>query len=447
MKNDSLLVDGALGVFAGAMAWSLLGPGIIPAVMTAAGAGAMLYHTIKPKDQEWEVLCDNLGLCVDGLDKTTLYPKVLKRIKTDTGEKLWLTLPYGLTTLDFEKVRYRMEQFYDAEINIEYSNKKAIVEIHTKKLPEIIEFEPQKINPNEWIIGMRNDGTYETIQFGDNTAHMFAAGMKGYGKTTFLNINLLNANMQHNPEQVKYWIIDLKGGSELIPFADAKLTERFTWNTEEATMLLNMLVIEVNKRLKIRMQQRKKGLSLSKYPPIICVIDEYPNLVNVPEAFDALCYIARTARAVNIHLVLTTQRASREYIPGILKCNLAATVCFATKTEADSEVILGKGDYDGVLIRNKGRAVYDTPAKRVTVQVPFVDEKTLVKMLEPYIEKKTAQKPNIGVIKNDNRERPHAFGALRESQSNDIAASIFDTLSSSKTKRKNRSKKVKGSLR
>lgn len=438
MKNDNLLVDGALGVFAGTMAWSLLGPGIIPAVMTAAGAGAILYRSIRPKDQDWEILCDNLGLCVDGPEQTKMYPKLLKRIKTDTGEKLWLTLPYGLTTLDFEKVRYRMEQYFDAEISIEYKDKKAILEIHTKKLPELVEFGPQKIGPNEWIVGRKNGEGMETIKFDDNNAHMFVAGMTGYGKTNFFNINLLNANLQHRPEDVEYWIIDLKGGSELVPFANAKLTRYFTGDLDEAVGLLNKLVIEVKRRLAEQLKRREEGKQKPRFKPVFCIIDEYPNILFRKEAFETLCYIARTARSVDVHLIIATQRSSHEYLPGILKCNLPATVCFATKSEADSEVALGRGNYDGVFLQHKGRAILDTPAKRITVQVPYVKEKELIEML----------KPHRKVVKNDdNRERLPAFGALGEGSSNDGSSSIFDTLSSSKTKRKNRKAQTKGVMR
>ena len=102
------------------------------------------------------------------------------------------------------------------------------MEIHTKKLPELVEFEPQKLQPNEWIIGQKNGEGIETLKFDDNNAHMFVTGMTGYGKTNFFNINLLNANLHHNPEDVEYWIIDLlyeikhliKGGGNHVKFND-----------------------------------------------------------------------------------------------------------------------------------------------------------------------------------------------------------------------------------
>jgi len=262
--------------------------------------------------------------------------------------------------------------------------------------------------------------------------------MTGYGKTNFFNVNLLNANLHHEPEEVEYWIIDLKGGSELVPFANAKLTKYFTGDLDEAIGLLHQLIVKVRKRLAEQLKCRANGDMKPRFKPIFCIIDEYPNILFSKEAFETLCYIARTARSVDVHLVIATQRSSHEYLPGILKCNLPATVCFATKSEADSEVALGRGSYDGVFLQHKGRAILDTPAKRITVQVPYVKEKELIEML----------KPHRKVVKNDdNRERLPAFGALGEGSSNDGSSSIFDTLSSSKTKRKNRKAQTKGVMR
>lgn len=428
--SGSLLASGAASIVIGSVALAVLGSGLISTSLLGVGIFAIASSLINFKNDR-NILFKNLGLYATNEDGKPVYPKMLHKIKTDTGERWVLSLPYGLTTIDFEKVKYRLEQFFDAEITIDYENKHAILNIHTKKLPDMIEFEKQELKPNEWIVGVRNDGKYETIQFGDSIAHILIGGMTGYGKTNFLNVNLLNANLNHKPEQVKYWLSDLKGGSELIPFADARLTEHFAASLEETVVLLQNLIEEVQKRLQIRMNERKKSLSIKKYPPIICIIDEYPNLVNDKEVFEMLCYLARTARSVNVHLVLTTQRASREYVPGILKCNLAGTVCFATKSEADSEVILGKGDYDGVLIRNKGRAIYDTPEKRVTVQVPYISERNLYALLKPYIVKKKKE------VQNDNRERQTDFGLLPDSKRHDVRAGNTIDFSKCKPKKGN----------
>ena len=58
-------------------------------------------------------------------------------------------------------------------------------------------------------------------------------------------------------------------------------------------------------------------------------------------------------RAAGIHLILSTQRPSREVLPGLLKANIPVKICFKVTTAVNSRVVLdtsgaenliGKGD-------------------------------------------------------------------------------------------------------
>lgn len=137
MKNESLLINGMLSIIFGAIMWSLIGPGIMPLILFIAGIGAIAYQILKPKEQEWRLLCLNLGLYAEDFEKKKIYPKILKAEETESGVKLWTSLPYGLSTLDFEKVKHKLEQYFNANIDIKYHNRKAIIEIYGKKLHEI----------------------------------------------------------------------------------------------------------------------------------------------------------------------------------------------------------------------------------------------------------------------------------------------------------------------
>lgn len=422
MRVSSLFYQGTLGVIAGTMAYQFMGPGIIPFVTTGIGMAAVTYSVIKPKD-DFKILFRNLGLYARDLNGEDIFPKVIKRQNISTGYLLILSLPYGLTTVDFEKVKYRLEQYYDAELEIDYHSKTAVIKVHTIKLPKEVDYEEVKTKPNQWVAGLRHDGKYELITFDDTTSHMFCAGMTGWGKTNFIAVNLYNANTQFTIDDVEYWLIDLKGGVGFSPFENAKLTKVFCDDVYDAGRVLLSLKRVTDERTKIR---NKKRYTTQDFKPIFCVIDEYPDLMDFnQDAYRVLEYIARKARAVNIHIILTTQRASREYLPGTLKCNLAATMCFGCKYYTDSEVILGKGDYSGALIQYKGRAILDTPAKRITVQVPYIPEKDFDRLLEPYIEvKENANEPGL-----------YAFGAYPQGQSDYGETGQLIAMPKGKTKR------------
>lgn len=426
-KSPSLMYQGTLALFTGVLAYQFTGPGIVPYMTGGIGVGAIAYSLRKPREN-FKLLLKNIGLYVKDDDGNIIYPKVLKKFKTKTGWGMVLTLPYGLTTIDIEKVKYRMEQYYDADIEVEYKNKKAFINVHTVKLPEIADFEEVETKPNEWIVGVKHDGSYELLTFDDTHTHMFCAGMTGWGKTNFVSINIYNHNLQNTINDVEYWLIDLKEGSGFRPFENTRLTKVYCDDVFKAGQVLHELMLVTNQR--IRERSRKRSI---KHKPIFCVIDEYPDLMDFnPEGYKILEYLARKARQANVHIILTTQRASREYLPGTLKCNLAATMCFGCKTDADSEVILGKGDYSGKLITNKGRAILDTPTKRTIVQVPYLPEKDIEKLMKSY------QK----VVENDNQERSTTFGTLPESESNDIFSGGLVALPGGKPKKHHRKAKA-----
>lgn len=405
MREPSLFYQGILGIMTGLMAYQFTGLGLVTIVTTGAGVAAVAYSIVKPYE-DFKILFRNLGLFARNLDGEEIFPKILKKQDISTGYLLILSLPYGLTTIDFEKVKHRLEQHYDAELEVDYANKTAIVKVHTIKLPEEVDYIEVKTKPNQWIAGLIHDGRYELITFDDTTPHMFCAGMTGWGKTNFVAVNLYNANAQFTLDDVEYWLIDLKGGTGFGPFEHAKLTKAYSDDVFDAGRVLIELKHVMEERLVVR---KNKRYTSQDFKPIFCIIDEYPDLMDFnKDAYKVLEYIARKARATNIHIIVTTQRASREYLPGTLKCNLAATMCFGCKTDADSEVILGKGDVSGVLIQNKGRAILDTPATRKTVQVPYIPEKELDDMLSPY----------LGVIEDADKTGLYAFGAYPQSQSN-----------------------------
>lgn len=429
MREPSLFYQGTLGIIAGTMAYQFMGLGVVPIVTMGASVAAVAYSIIKP-NEDFKILFRNLGLFVRDLNGEEIYPKVLKKHPTSTGYSLILSLPYGLTTMDFEKVRFRLEQHYDAELEIDYKNKTAIVKVHTTKLPEEVDYIEVKAKANQWIAGLRHDGKYELITFDDTTPHMFCAGMTGWGKTNFVAINLYNANAQYTLDDVEYWLIDLKGGTGFGPFENSRLTKAYSDDVFDAGKVLIELKQVMEERLVVR---KNKRYASQDFKPIFCIIDEYPDLMDFnKDAYKVLEYIARKARAANIHIIVTTQRASREYLPGTLKCNLAATMCFGCKTGADSEVILGKGDVSGALIQNKGRAILDTPATRVTVQVPYIPEKDVVEMLEPYLE----------VREDVDTAGLYAFGAYPQSQSNDGKTGQLIVMPEGKAKRAYRKAKA-----
>jgi len=90
-------------------------------------------------------------------------------------------------------------------------------------------------------------------------------------------------------------------------------------------------------------------------PHIVCVVDEFADLLMgggkaQRDAFErAFVRIAQMGRAAGIHLILATQRPSRQVISGILKANLTGKIALRVANRTDSSVLLDQGGAQNLL--------------------------------------------------------------------------------------------------
>jgi S-DNA-T family DNA segregation ATPase FtsK/SpoIIIE len=116
---------------------------------------------------------------------------------------------------------------------------------------------------------------------------------------------------------------------------------------------------------------------LEHKPYIIFVIDELADLM-IYAANDVetlITRIAQKARAVGIHLILTTQRPSVDVITGLMKANIPSRLAFNVSSMIDSRVIIDMPGAEKLL--GRGDMFYLPPdqAKPRRIQGPYLTEK------------------------------------------------------------------------
>ncbi len=200
--------------------------------------------------------------------------------------------------------------------------------------------------------------------------HCLIAGATGSGKSVCINTILMSILMNLTPDEVRLILIDPKK-VELTPFSHLPhLIAPVITEAKDAYGALQWLVkemqfrYEVFKRLGVRnvaaFNQRKVDkdfeATLELQVPekmffIVCIIDEFADLMMTSSADleTPIARIAQMARAVGIHLILATQRPSREVITGLIKANFPTRISFKVSSRINSQIILDDNGAESLL--------------------------------------------------------------------------------------------------
>ena len=190
--------------------------------------------------------------------------------------------------------------------------------------------------------------------------HCLIAGATGSGKSVCINSLISSILMTCTPDEVRFLMIDPKHveltGYTALPHMIAPVVTE----AREAQMALSWLVREMNRRydvlrkegLRNLIKKKRKGRrSETVFPYIVVIIDEFADLMMTsPSDIETpIARIAQMARAVGIHLILATQRPSREVITGLIKANIPTRIAFKVSSKINSQIILDEGGAEQLL--------------------------------------------------------------------------------------------------
>lgn len=235
--------------------------------------------------------------------------------------------------------------------------------------------------------------------------HCIIAGATGSGKSVCINTIIMSIVMNAKPNQIKLIMVDPKK-VELTPYTRLPhMLAPVITEAQEAAAALKWLVKEMENRYEIlkligvrnidsfnkRAINKDFEASLSRdipdsMPYIVGIIDELADLMMVAsqDIETPIARIAQMARAVGIHLILATQRPSREVITGIIKANFPTRISFKVASRVNSQIVLdetgaesllGNGDMlflppgSSHLIRAQGAFIRDEDIQNVIDQI------------------------------------------------------------------------------
>jgi|GEM_PF-2120595 len=313
-----------------------------------------------------------------------LYPLINQQIDYPWGIRLLCSLPTGLSSKKVIEQSAAISEAlrYDVEI---YWHKGLIIDVFQKELPKSIPFEQvEKRNDYKVAIGVNKRLEPVYYDFAGSFPHLLIGGISGGGKSVLLRSILTQLCMN----QPLLYLGDMKGGVELNLFKNLQNTVRFSTNLAQLEQMAAEVEHEMNKRYEI---MERNGTQEWEGKKIIFVLDELADLKSRAKDPDAaikanikakLTNISAKGRASAVTLILCTQRPDASIVDGLIKTNIATSICFRTRDATQSRIILDSNDAAD-LPDVPGRAIFQQ-AHDVTVQSFYLPYKTARELLKPY---------------------------------------------------------------
>ena len=376
----------------------------------ALGNGHM--DTVAPETDRTEDLRDAFSALHINVDVVgAKHGPVITRYLVKTGEGVRVrdvrnNLEDIAMRLGVSKTSIRME-CCEGCVGIEIPNQsRATVPCTAIVTPD----ESGKVKFGNMDIGMGVDIVGNAVKFDLRKApHMLVAGQTGSGKSVFLNSMICNLLMNNNPWELSMYLVDPKG-TEMQCYSGLKNVTVIN-NVSDAVKMLSQMVDRMESRYE---KFTKMGRLLNRpvrtiddymecagedfaqfyMPRIVVVIDEVADLMACDKAGMeiSISRIAAKARAAGIHLVLATQRPSRDVITGTIKANLPTRIAFRLPSQYDSKTILDEIGAESLL--GKGDMLFKTTDGVTRLHGFWMSDGNIAKFVEEY-------RRQVGILTGD----------------------------------------------
>lgn len=293
-------------------------------------------------------------------------------------------------------------------VGVEVPNKsKSIVRMRSMLESDVYKNRPSKLSI---ILGEDVNG-HPILANIDKMPHLLIAGSTNTGKSVNINSILCTLLHENSPEDLRLILVDPKR-VELSIYNDIPhLLTPVIVDMNKVVRTLKWTVGEMERRYKVLqdMSSRdihsyndkvasmkngngngKNGEKPEKMPYILIVIDELADLMAAHgrDVEGLVVRLAQMARAVGIHLIVSTQRPSVEVITGLIKANIITRVAFQVATQIDSRTILDMAGAEKLLGNGDMLYINAESARPRRIQGIFISE-TEVKKLVKFIRKQT----------------------------------------------------------
>ncbi|MEF9519683.1 DNA translocase FtsK [Chlamydia crocodili] len=233
--------------------------------------------------------------------------------------------------------------------------------------------------------------------------HLIIAGTTGSGKSVCINTIVMSLIMTTLPSDIKLVIVDpkkveLTGYSQLPHMLTPVITE-----SRDAHSALVWLVKEMELRYEIlrflglrniqAFNARERNIEVEtsfdkeipeKMPFLVGIIDELADLLlsSSQDIETPIIRLAQMARAVGIHLILATQRPSRDVITGLIKANFPSRIAFKVANKVNSQIIIDEPGAENLMGNGDMLVVSPSSFGAVRAQGAYICDEDINKVIK-----------------------------------------------------------------
>lgn len=309
------------------------------------------------------------------------FPRKIKTINKDLFDEYVYSVPYGLINdTDLEVIINKTlnkptRVFFDGKLH---------VRVYKEKLKKEYPYNVFKsIGGWNIPIGMSYDGIiYHDF---DKIPHMTIAGATRWGKTAFLKV-LLTHLVENNPDDVEFYILDLKGGLAFWRYGNLKQVRIVAGNFAESAKAMRMINGSINKDMReYKATYHDNVLDTGIKKRKFIIIDEAAELVpnksmeetdelNAKYCQRIISRIVRVSGSLGYRLLFTTQYPTANIMDNQIKANSSAKLSFRLQTSIQSKVAIDEAGAEK--LEYPGRGIYSTVDKHI-IQAPFLSNKDM----------------------------------------------------------------------
>lgn len=222
----------------------------------------------------------------------------------------------------------------------------------------------------------------------DKLPHLLVGGTTGSGKSIFLHDCILS--LMFNNKTI-LTLIDPKK-SEFSIYKNVSCIDEIITEPTVASEKLQYFVNLMDYRYSLL--ESKNCRTINEYNNLVndknklytrvIIIDEFSDLVMQDKTIkDSIIRLAQKSRAVNIHLIIATQRPDSKTVDGLIKANFPSRLCFSVASKIDSRIILDISG--GETLRGQGDGLFKPIGQNIThIQAPFITQENIIKYLDSY---------------------------------------------------------------